>query len=250
MTMRTAPPVPAIRAVKWVGSKGGEGVWQRIISEMPPHDLYIEPFAGTGLIARRKLPALETRLVDADRSAPALTMGPALIKKPAVLLHQIWTVQGDALQQLREWRGEIQNRSTLIYCDPPYLFSTRLDQERQYYLFEYGKDSEHRELLALLLDYPAQVMISGYRSEMYDSTLAAWRRIDIPAVTRGGGKVTECVWCNFPDRPHRHDYRYLGRNFRERERIRRKIRRWRRRLLAMVDVEREALIAGLREGGR
>jgi hypothetical protein len=34
-----------------VGSKGGAGVAQRIISLMPPHDLYVEAFADLGAVA-------------------------------------------------------------------------------------------------------------------------------------------------------------------------------------------------------
>lgn len=30
-----------------VGSKNGNGVWQRIVCWVPPHDLYVEPFAGS-----------------------------------------------------------------------------------------------------------------------------------------------------------------------------------------------------------
>lgn len=53
------------------GTKGGSGVWQRIISEMPRHDVYIEPFWGRGTIAKRKLPARYTIGVDLDPVAVA-----------------------------------------------------------------------------------------------------------------------------------------------------------------------------------
>lgn len=48
------------------GTKAGSGVWQRIISEMPEHDVYMEPFWGRGTIARRKRPAQYTIGCDLD----------------------------------------------------------------------------------------------------------------------------------------------------------------------------------------
>jgi hypothetical protein len=38
-----------------VGSKGGAGVAQPIISLMPPHELYIEAFAGLAAVDREHL---------------------------------------------------------------------------------------------------------------------------------------------------------------------------------------------------
>lgn len=48
----------------YLGAKSGSGVYQAIIALMPPHDLYIEPFAGSGAILRRKAPAAESWAVD------------------------------------------------------------------------------------------------------------------------------------------------------------------------------------------
>ena len=62
---QTAMP-RAARAGRFVGSKGGAGVWHRIISEMPPHDLYIEAFAGTGQVLLHKRPARASIAIDSD----------------------------------------------------------------------------------------------------------------------------------------------------------------------------------------
>lgn len=73
-------PSPALArgSGRFPGSKGGAGVWQRIISEMPPHELYVEAFAGTGQVLLKKRPA---------RASLALTMvdvvpGPATASQP------------------------------------------------------------------------------------------------------------------------------------------------------------------------
>ncbi|WP_203415563.1 hypothetical protein [Candidatus Scalindua japonica] len=42
-----------------------------------------------------------------------------------------------------------------------------------------------------------------------------------------------------------HEYRYLGNNFRERERIKRKTQRWTARLQSMPILERQALLSAM-----
>jgi len=43
--------------MSYPGGKNGAGVYQRIISLMPPHDVYIEPFLGGAAVMRLKRPA-------------------------------------------------------------------------------------------------------------------------------------------------------------------------------------------------
>ena len=57
----------------------------------------------------------------------------------------------------------------------------------------------------------------------------------------------EWLWMNFPSPFELHDYRYLGENFRERERIKRKKERWVSRLSRMDALERHALISAVGE---
>jgi hypothetical protein len=42
-----------------------------------------------------------------------------------------------------------------------------------------------------------------------------------------------------------HEYRYLGNNFRERERIKRKTKRWTAKLQSMPILERQALLCAM-----
>ena len=41
----------------YLGSKNGPGVYQVIINLMPPHDLYVEPFFGSGSLMLKKPPS-------------------------------------------------------------------------------------------------------------------------------------------------------------------------------------------------
>src|SRR5947207_1208917 len=60
-TMKTAAGLD-----HFVGSKGGAGVAEQIISQMPPHTVYIEPFVGTGAVLRKKRAAPVSIAIDRD----------------------------------------------------------------------------------------------------------------------------------------------------------------------------------------
>lgn len=62
------------------GSKGQAGVWQRIIGQMPPHSIYVEPFFGSGQIFWHKRRAASSILI--DRLPPARL--PSLVKAGAL----------------------------------------------------------------------------------------------------------------------------------------------------------------------
>ena len=47
-------------------AKGGSGVAERIIRQMPPHSHYVEAFAGHAAVFRKKAPAAWSFLIDAD----------------------------------------------------------------------------------------------------------------------------------------------------------------------------------------
>ncbi len=94
---------------------------------------------------------------------------------------------------------------------------------------------------------PCAVMISGYWSELYGRTLAGWHTATFSAVTRGGRKVTEWLWFNYPPPEVLHDWSFLGRDSRERERIKRRLNRWVARLVTLPGLERQALLSALND---
>lgn len=134
----------------------------------------------------------------------------------------------------------------LVYCDPPYVHSTR--SRTDLYRYEMT-DRQHRALLRLLSRLPCKVMLSGYRSKLYADELESWDVVTFQAMTRAGKPATEFLWFNFPRPTALHDYRFLGADFRERERIKRKSQRWVARLHRMPTLERQALLAALSSTG-
>lgn len=73
------------------------------------------------------------------------------------------------------WRliKAVDDRDALFYCDPPYLHETRTHKTS--YQHEMSND-QHRTLLETLLACRGRVVLSGYRSALYDKMLADWRR--------------------------------------------------------------------------
>ena len=70
-------------------------------------------------------------------------------------------------------------------------------------------------------------------------------------ITRGGVMRTEVVWCNFDAAQAASlDQPYVGRDWRQRERIARKVKRWRANFAKCSELERRALLVALVEAGR
>ena len=130
-----------------------------------------------------------------------------------------------------------------IYVDPPYLMDTR--KGGKLYDFEYT-DQDHIKLLSILQAIPANIMISGYWSPLYSKMLPGWNTHNFEAQTRNG-MATEWLWFNYPRPEKLHDYRYIGNNFKAREHIKNKRKRWVARLQRLPAVERNAMIEALND---
>lgn len=211
----------------YFGSKATSGLCQPIIAMMPPHHTYIETHLGGGAIMKRKPPALRNIGIDRDaRVLRAFQCG-----YPVELVH------GCAHRFVA---GYAFDGRELIYSDPPYLKRTRSSSRR--YRFDY-EDADHIEWLELLKRLPCQAMISGYPSALYEERLAGWRRVALQVMNHAGVR-TECVWFNFaPDRVHW--VRYAGKNFTDRQNLKRKAASWGRRYAALPPVQRLAVLAAM-----
>lgn len=210
------------------------GVAQWIINQIPPHRVYIEPFLGGGAVLRLKAPARSSIGIERDAQALKLWRGHAL--------PDLRIIHGDAISWLAKFRPR---GDEFIYCDPPYLFSTRTSQV-PIYRCELT-DRDHVRLLAILKRIRCSIAVSGYWSKLYGRELASWRLSRFLTTKRNHERAEECLWMNYPEPIALHDYRYLGSNFRERERIKRKKNRWATRLAGMPLLERRLLVATLAE---
>jgi site-specific DNA-adenine methylase len=229
------------KAVSWPypGGKGGSGVYQTIINSMPPHNTYIEAFLGAGSVLRHKRLAQRNVGIDLDED---VIQGWHSSNVP-----RLEVIHGDALEILNQWTWCNDDYiHTLLYCDPPYLIETR-SSKRPIYRCELSRPEEHVRLLETLKGLPCMVMLSGYRSRLYDSIIGCWHQVDFQTRNRAGRATIETIWMNFPNPLELHDYRYLGQGFRERERIKRKRDRWKAKLLKMSELERQAVVSAINE---
>ncbi len=271
----------------WPGGKDGSGVCQRLINEIPPHEVFISAFLGDCAILRRKKPAALSIGIDVDRrniqrwsTAPTVPNLKLLccdaiewlrcmfdfyavtdLSKGAQTIHDsIQTGDGHLVPTRQTAAGSADAQSgdcgrtrsmvapfggarAFVYADPPYLLSSRRSPKRLY--ASELSDEAHGELLATLVALPCLVMVSHYPHPLYAAALQDWRTFTFRAQTRGGKMATEQVWCNYAPPVELHDARYLGRNKRERERVRRRVRRWTAGLARMAPLERQAVLDSL-----
>ena len=165
---------------------------------------------------------------------------------PEIIKH--WTMEnrtdfelihGDAIPFLRDYPF---TGTELVYCDPPYIRETR---KKYYPLYKYEYSSfQHIELLELIKSLPCMVMISGYESPLYMESLKNWHTHSFQAATHHG-MATEWIWMNYSKPDQLHDYSYLGDNFREREKIKRRTKRWSVRIRSLPLLERQATLSAI-----
>lgn len=200
---------------------------------MPPHDTYVETHLGSGAVLLAKPPAL--RSIGIDCSAGVIARARRR-RMPCQL------IQGTAESALAGFDYGVLGR-TLIYSDPPYLQGPgEVRSARRLYEHEYSRQ-DHIRLLEQLRAAPAAVMVSGYPSRLYDELIGDWRSIAFQTMTRGGVR-TEKLWLNFPAGAVQWAT-FAGRNFTERQHIKRQAARWASRFKAMQPGRRLAVLAAL-----
>lgn len=230
------------------GGKAGAGVWQRLICEIPPVRTWISCFAGHCAVTRHLRPAQRTIVLDKD---------PEVIQWWRKYDH-VDCVHGCGIEWLAERYGhlpdlettnqasryqvcETRDLSTFVYADPPYPAATR--SKHRIYRYELS-DDQHRQLLAVLLILPCNVMVHSRPNPVYACALSHWRTWTYEAMTRGG-IATEQVWVNYPPPTELHDYRWIGANKREREKLARRCNNLLRKIRTLPEWERRQLLAAV-----
>lgn len=208
---------------KFMGYFGGKGnCYRRIIDAMPKHEIYIETHIGGGAVMRHKRRCRVQIGIDRD---------PDVLAAGSDLQSFCELVCNDAVAFLETYKFKGRE---LVYVDPPYPNELRTPSNR--YQYDY-RDEDHARLIDALINLPCFVMISGGPSQTYLEKLTDWRRIEFTAGSRSGRRI-EYLWMNFPEIIPRHDLRYLGNDFREREKIKRRMKTLTRRVDEMSSEER------------
>ena len=226
---------------RYFGGKGGAGVYQTIINQIRPHDVYVEPFVGGGSIFEKKKPAAFNLINDLDPQVANLWKMQQLPEKTEVLNVDATTIINRYIHEIALRKEQHKTfgmpvPSVVFYLDPPYPIASRNDA-RERYRCEMT-DQQHIDLLVKVnqLSMVADVLISTYPNEIYAQALRKWRKIEFQART-SRGTATEWLYVNYGEPVALHDTRYIGNNYRERERIKLKAQRWGRKFRALPQIE-------------
>ncbi|MGZ3983404.1 MAG: hypothetical protein ACXVJE_19405 [Mucilaginibacter sp.] len=208
----------------YFGGKSGSGTYQTLINRIPPHKTFISGCLGLCGVTRHIKPAAYSILNDLDADLIA-SWKTAIGDQDN---YRLLTM--DVVELIRSCIAEnYDTGDTFLYLDPPYRFVTRKGK-RPVYKYEMT-DDQHRALLAAVLSLKhTRIMISHYPDEMYDAVLTGWHTFDFWAMTRKG-KALERIYYNYDLTGHLHDYSYVGKGFRERE----KLNRIKKNIMAKLD---------------
>ena len=88
---------------------------------------------------------------------------------------------------------QFSDPNVLIYCDPPYVLSTRRGKQ---YRCEMS-DEDHLQLLDVLKQHPGPVLLSGYQNDLYDAELKNWNKVTTTCTDILSQIKTETLWMNF-----------------------------------------------------
>lgn len=223
----------------YFGGKGSSGTYQAIINHIRPHDVLIVPFLGNCAIARHIRKA--NTVIGIDASSHIINCWKEME------YDWIEPINGCGIEYLESFKPDPGKRY-VVYADPPYPLSSR---KQMVLTYEYElSDLRHLRLLKAIKRIArrhgnVEVLISTYENKMYEKELAGWRLAKFNSTTRHG-QATEHLYLSY-ENPEGvlHDYSYIGRDFRERERIKKKIRRHVNRLKQLPAPERNAIIAAI-----
>lgn len=226
------------------GGKGSDGTYQNLINFIPPHDVYIDGCLGNSELAIRIKPATFQIGVDIDPdviTAWEQTEG-----------HNLQLHHGSILDFLKNPVLTLLPGRIFIYLDPPYPFEARRGGAKPLYRHEMT-EADQLALLKTITSMgstihgqPIMIMISSYENALYNNYLKNWLRHSFPGKSRRGG-TTETIYMNYAPPVELHDYQYLGRNFSDRQRIKKKIARHVSRLMETPVLERQAILQNLND---
>jgi site-specific DNA-adenine methylase len=230
----------------YYGGKGASGTPQTIINQIPPHDYYYSLFAGGCKITCNKKPATKINfIIDIDKHVIDCW-------NKASLPDNFFTEKNDSIMILESIAKDtnLVNETVFLYLDPPYLLESRKSSKKQYN-HELTKN-DHIRILKAITEIDKRyhnnifIGISCLENDLYKEYLKNWRLIKFWNQTRRG-KQLEYLYMNYPEPTVLHQYNYLGKDYREREKIQNQIKRNVIRLKNMNPVLRNAIVTAINE---
>lgn len=104
--------------------------------------------------------------------------------------HLVQIEHMDALRLIERYN----NPDVLMYIDPPYVRSVR--KSGALYAHEMNLAGQ-KQLLSLITQSRAKIVISGYDSDLYNTALDGWRKASTMSHTTSAKMATEVIWMNY-----------------------------------------------------
>lgn len=226
----------------YFGGKSAEGTYQTIINHIPPHRVYMTLFAGNDGILKHIRPAEWSIIndINPDVIAAWTATGIGVMGGYELRCMDALTFLQGEINDLQWYR---QREHIFIYLDPPYL-SKSLKGQQPVYKHEFDTPQEHSLLLNRIVKLTGyKIMISHYPCSQYDTALigAGWNYLDFKSKTRKG-MADERIYFNYELDGNLHDYNYIGKNYREREKISRQKKNFFAKLDRLPPLLRNAML--------
>lgn len=216
----------------YVGNKNINGVYQSIINLIPECSVFCEAFAGSAqlsYILSSIVPGCKYFLNDINKS---------IIDNYAFTSATKFNL--DAISFMSYIVNNYYN-SSVIFLDPPYHHDSRPNNKS---LYEYEmSDMDHIALLNYISGSTLKIILIHPINCIYDSLIdLGWCYKDI-RIRYNNKTSNERIYFNYHIPDKLLTYTFIGDNFTDRQRIKRKIDKLTNKLLLLPVRERNALIA-------
>lgn len=193
---------------RYTGNKNIPGLLHTIFNNIPAVQKILEPFCGSAIISYKAPELVHTIMNDLDPTVVFAHVAAA--KKNSTV------TAGNGIELIRNHCKA--GKEMFIYCDPPYLLSSRTSG-KELYSIEFTV-YDHIQLLTAVWALDAYCMISHPRNRLYDEFLHGWRRVD-QLVNYNGTTTIESIYMNYAVPANLMTYEYLGADCWDRQRIKR-----------------------------
>jgi DNA adenine methylase len=221
----------------YTGHKKVNGLYQKIINQVPKHNIYAELFAGSGAICSLFTVLAETVILNDINSEVHNLLCEKYRDENVVVWNR------DAVEFLYKMQN-IWKKNVFVFLDPPYHHSTR-PLATELYKHEM-KHIDHLMLLETVQSMNCNLMLIHPKCDLYDSSLSHWRKVEVKVRYHKKTQI-ECLYMNYPEPTELQDYSFLGNDCWERQRISRKTEAYIKKFQKMPVLERNCIINKLNE---
>lgn len=218
---------------KYTGHKKINGLFQKIINQIPKHLFYYELFAGSGAIASL-MPVTDQKItlndIDAEVHIKLKEKFPNAV---------IWNYETVGLIDSIARKNVCDFNDYFVFLDPPYHHSTRPKNTKLYN--HEMTDLEHILLLNNVLKLNCKVMISHPKCDLYEKTLKDWRKVEVKERYHQKTQIV-VLYMNYPEPKELQCYNYFGNDCWERQQMKRKLKGYTNKFSKMSVLEKNYIL--------